>query len=99
MFRSVVFPAPLAPIIAVTLPDLKMPLIPLRIYLWTKDFLNGFLLFRDVSLFLTEYVIFSNTISIPSAFDSFTNYFDVSTARLVEVFRFFMKSEILKVNI
>jgi hypothetical protein len=41
MFSKVVFPAPLAPMIAVTWPALKIPLIPLRISFFFVNFLKG----------------------------------------------------------
>jgi len=54
MLSKVVFPAPLAPIMAVTRPDLKIPLIPFKICLSMNDFLNGILDLAFWSLILTE---------------------------------------------
>jgi hypothetical protein len=50
ILSKVVFPAPLAPIIVVVLPALKIPLIPLRIYFYLNFDLHGILDFFSLSL-------------------------------------------------
>ena len=54
MLRRVVLPAPLAPIIAVVLPDLNMPLMSFRIYLSLYAFEHGIFDFTLSSNTFTE---------------------------------------------
>ena len=58
MFKRVVFPAPLAPIIAVHVPALKIPLIFFRIYFFLYTFWNGKKPDFSSSKISTEYEIF-----------------------------------------
>jgi len=65
MFNNVVFPAPLAPIIAVHVPALNIPLMFFRIYFFLYVFLQGITLDCASSNISTEYEIFWKVISTP----------------------------------
>lgn len=68
MLSNVVLPAPLAPMMAVHVPALKIPLTFFKIYFVLKNFLHGMKLDCDSSGTSTEYEIFSKAISTPGFF-------------------------------
>ncbi len=70
MLRRVVFPAPLAPIIAVTFPPLNIPVTLFRIFLVFFGLSNGLKDLMILSVILTVYEIFLKTISIKFYFYS-----------------------------
>ncbi len=79
MLSKVVFPAPLAPIIAVIRPALNIPLTLRRICFYLYFLLKGDVALTVSSVTDTEKLMFSKTMSIPLQIDEFGS--DVAVSR------------------